>query len=790
MTAARIRASINSQQCLRTNRDVILQSLRCQRLEGNRVMRSRRRLLEIFSKIDAEPLRALVAELVQLRAQNDGVNAPVKQYKAAIDSYARRYGDTPDTSISTSETPEITIAADDTSKEPEQHSAIVTLTSLILRNFGSYYGEHKIDLCPTSDKRNVTAVVGSNGDGKSTLFYALNWALYGDEYLSELQREKGRKLPELVNRRAVMEAEEQHRPVDAMVLLHFTANGHDYYVARDVSANPTRDGEAISVGIDRSTVRLRRIDPNGNHAELLPSALGSLLSGLPSHVKEFYLFDGERINRFVSPGSQVLIRAAIRRVMGIEDLEKTAEELGRVMSQFRTEAKREAQGELSEVTDGIEKKSNEISRIRERLSTIESNEVTLTSRIAEIDALLERTPDTQPLKKRRQELESDDATEAEAEARLFFEVRELAAGASAVYAGDAVQAMVGELESRRSAGEIPGPINRQLLHDLLSSRTCICGTSLEEGSEHRVALEYKLEEIDQRAEQNETLIQLWAEMSSINRFAMQDASSLDRRMKELARIQKQRRKIRTDLEEISNHLATLKDVDRSGWEQERRGKRSLLVNVKAEKLDLNRRQGGLSNEIRTLKAKEAALTSSQGRAQALILRANWAEAAQDALRYVFKEFAAIARRDVEASTATLWKTMLGNVTPYSVHVGEDFELSVKNQAGQPAINDLAMGQQQCLGLAFITAVAQVAESRPPLIIDMPFGRLGADVAASVAATLPKLTNQLILFVLPETEWNTYTRRAIEPYLAREYWIRYDPDKLTTQFIAPEPGSES
>jgi len=748
-------------------------------------MRSRRRLLEIFGHINAEPLRALVAELVQIRAQKDSDNAPLREYKAAIDSYARHFGEVPDTSISTSETPEI--AAEETNSEAHEHSAIVTLKSLAVRNFGSYYGEHKIDLYPTSEKRNVTAVVGSNGDGKSTLFYALNWALYGDEYLSELQRDRGRKLAELVNRRAVIESEEEHRAVDAMVLLHFTANGHDYYVARDISAMPTRSGEAIGVAIDRSSVRLRRIDPNGNHAELLPSALGSLISGLPSHVKEFYLFDGERINRFVSPGAQGRIRAAIRRVMGIEDLEKTAEELGRVVSQIRSEANREARGELSEVTDAIGQKTNELSGIRERLSGIEAEEVTLTSRIAEIDALLERTPDTQPLKKRRQDLESENAEAAEAEARLFFEIRELAAGASAVYAGDAVQAMVGELESRRSAGEIPGPINRQLLRDLLETCQCICGSSLEDGSAQRAALEAKLEDIDQRAEQSETLIQLWAEMSSVNRFAMQDASSLDRRMKELARVQKQRRQIRTELEEISNHLATLEDVDRSGWEQERRDKQSQLVDVKAEALDLDRRQGRLSNEIRTLKDKEKALTSSQGRAQALILRANWAEAAQEALRFVFREFAAIARRDVEASTALLWKTMLGNVTPYTVSIGEDFELTVRNQAGQPAINDLAMGQQQCLGLAFITAVAQVAESRPPLIIDMPFGRLGAEVAASVAATLPKLTNQLVLFVLPETEWNTFTRRAIDPHLAREYWIRYDPERLTTRFVAPENG---
>ena len=752
---------------------------------GSESVRSRRRLLEILGRIEYEPLRALVADLVQTRAQYEGDRAPLQQYRAKIDSYAGHYDSAPDTSISATE-PAQDDPVDETD-ETEEHDAIVTLHSLVLNNFGSYYGEHTIELFPKSGRRNVTAVVGSNGDGKSTLFYALNWALYGDEYLSELQRDKGRRLSELINRRAVLEAADEQRSVNAMVLLHFSTNGHDYYIARDVVAGPRSVEGTTETRIDRVDVRLRRVDSNGNHAELLPSALPSLLSGLPSHVKEFYLFDGERINRFVSPGSQALIRAAIRRVMGIEALEHTAEELSRVVSQLRAEARREARGELSGVSADIEEKTNEVARARERLKVIDADEVTLASRIAEIDALLERTPDTQPLKRRRKTLEDQNADAADAEGRLFYEIRELSAGASAVFAGDAVQAMVTELESRRTAGEIPGPINRQLVKDLLSTRSCICGTELTEGSQFRATLESKLAEIDQRAEQSETLIQLWAEISAINRFGTQDAASLDRRLKELARVQKQRREYRAELEEISNHLATLEDVDRSGWESERRSKQSQLINLKAEKLELERRTSRVEGELRTLKAKEKDLTQSQRRAQQLILRADWAEAAQDALRFVFKEFAAIARRDVEASTAKLWTTMLGNVTPYSVHVGEDFELSVRSQAGQPAIQDLAMGQQQCLGLAFITAVAQVAESRPPLIIDMPFGRLGADVAASVAASLPTLTNQLILFVLPETEWNAFTRRAIDPFLAREYWIRYDAAELTTRFIAPSYG---
>lgn len=46
------------------------------------------------------------------------------------------------------------------------------LKKLIIENFRSYYGKKEFVF---GDKLNL--ILGSNGDGKSTLFEALNWVL-------------------------------------------------------------------------------------------------------------------------------------------------------------------------------------------------------------------------------------------------------------------------------------------------------------------------------------------------------------------------------------------------------------------------------------------------------------------------------------------------------------------------------------------------------------------------------------------------------------------------------------
>jgi DNA sulfur modification protein DndD len=84
-----------------------------------------------------------------------------------------------------------------------------------------------------------------------------------------------------------------------------------------------------------------------------------------------------------------------------------------------------------------------------------------------------------------------------------------------------------------------------------------------------------------------------------------------------------------------------------------------------------------------------------------------------------------------------------------------------------------MGQSQCLSLAFITAISRVSEKNPPLVIDMPFGRLDETVHATISARLPEITSQLILFLLPNTEWNEKTKKNLKMKASHIYELEFD-----------------
>mgnify|MGYP001154662483 CR=1 FL=1 len=745
-------------------------------------MHSKRRLLQSFSRIKDERLRELISELVKINKEfEDAANAPTAHYRRKIEAYADEYGKALDATYSdeaaTPDNEEYRVSSK--SLEPREFSSFITLNSITLLNFGSYYGENTVDLGP-SGSRNVTAFVGSNGDGKTTLFIALNWALFGDDYRQALYAEKGRRLEDLVNRAAVKEASATSTPLTASVTLWFTVAGTNYYVTREVVASAAARGESTDVSIQPRPTKLRKLDARGNHTELLEGALISLLSPMPSRVRDFYLFDGDGINRFVARGAQEQVRLAIRRVVGIEALEKTADDLRRVSAAFRSDGRRASTGELATIQAQLEEKQNQVAAERQKMDKNRAELIALRSRIDELNAHLASAEDAQPLQQRREELEQQIRELREEEERLVYQLRELACHASTLFASDAVARLVADIDRERQMGAIPGPISKQLIADLLEMEECICGTDIAPGTTPRAVLERKLSDFASQTELAETQLALFYELASTDRWVTDKADQLDRSWKSLARVRDRLRDARTKLRDVSDKLSGIEIVDRSGWERERRERDQQRVRAEATVMTATERINELEAVIESLKGTELRLASKQEEARIASLRAAWSEAAEANVRNVFTDFAAQARRDIQRETGILWQSMLDNVAGYQVEVSPDFALGVSDNLGQQALHELAMGQQQCLALAFVLSIARVAETRPPLVIDMPFGRLGHDVAGKVAAKLPLLTEQLILFVLPGTEWNDNIREAIGPSLAREYHLVYDHESQRTR----------
>jgi len=156
------------------------------------------------------------------------------------------------------------------------------LENIEIENFRQYYGPQRAKFS-TDPVKNITVFNGSNGAGKTSLFIALNWCLYG---------EGAENIGELISKEAVKRASPGEK-VSARVKLWFRHGTEKYLASRELIGIKQKDGP-LDVSA-KPEFTLMKIKADGQ-AVKIQNPIGTLNSILPSNVRTFFLFDGEKID--------------------------------------------------------------------------------------------------------------------------------------------------------------------------------------------------------------------------------------------------------------------------------------------------------------------------------------------------------------------------------------------------------------------------------------------------------------------------------------------------------------
>ena len=363
---------------------------------------------------------------------------------------------------------------------------------LEILNFASYYGEHSIDLACTSD-RPVAIILGGTGYGKTTLLDAINWALYGTDYERDLVKRRERQIIDYVNESALRDAEAKQRFVEMSCTLYFEHEGVHYYINQALVAKPVRSVERklTSIQTDRTTA-LYEITHSGDHKRLKYNTI-FLDEILPNNVKDYFLFDGDRIYNLSNPGASQEVREAIFRVVDLELIKNAIKHLSDVATEHRRAANRESTGELSIVEEKYANARDRLSQLKEGEENLKEEERAIKAQIEALEEKLKNLPDTSKLQERRSQfVQQLRRVEADQES-VTAEIRTLCATVALSFAREPILTLINELDSKRQKGLIPKKVSQALLKDLLELKRCICGTEFQEGDQIFQALTARLE---------------------------------------------------------------------------------------------------------------------------------------------------------------------------------------------------------------------------------------------------------------------------------------------------------
>ena len=306
---------------------------------------------------------------------------------------------------------------------------------LQLKDFRQYRGEHDLEFA-FDTQRNVTLVTGVNGAGKTGLFYALNWVLYGD----------AEALPgSLISKAAVIEDE---HPV-AWVQLHFIHGGKEFVARRELVRTPA--------GKEREeSFTLQILDAGGRVQNSKdPEAVINVV--LPRDARRYFFFDGERIDELSRPGHEKEVRDAVRSVLQLKVLERAGEHLTDIARQYSKSLKEQGELDAEQMRqiERVEFFTNAVAQGESRLTDVRERVELLRRQLEQTRAKLDQLVEVRVLQSQEREVETRRSGSKSSSPSLRSLSRRSSTRRPASLALGAVRRAETVLESKRERGEMP-----------------------------------------------------------------------------------------------------------------------------------------------------------------------------------------------------------------------------------------------------------------------------------------------------------------------------------------------
>jgi DNA sulfur modification protein DndD len=634
------------------------------------------------------------------------------------------------------------------------------LTGLRVSNYRQYLGTHEVKFA-TGDEENVTVITGANGAGKTNLFLAMTWCLYG----------KG-----LDDKGALLSKGYQPTGAhsDAFVEVQFRHEGMRYRARRDILATSDGAGQAgelqlVSLGAGGRTDAIR------NPGQMVNEVLSA-------DARQYFFFDGERIDELSKAGHEEQVREAIRGVLKLNVLERAVRHLRDVEREFGADVKKSdsVNTETQELVKHVEELEEGLEGLRRRRSSLEKERETVRRQLDEIITELESLEAVRDHVARRQECKVQLDGLEQARESIYRDIESLVARGSVAVAAAAVDKAHAVLDQKRERGEIPSGIRSQLVEDLLAEGACICGRALDDDARRHLT---RRRETSLPPAAEDAILLAAGQISGLHSSASDVPALLGQHMRRLASTQREMEDKQKEIDGLGERLAEVAGGSLTGdVGQVVAGLESKRQDLETRRGDLRFELGGCSREIEAFESALGAAADRLKKADAQSMAGNRAKRrfelasrTREAASELLVRFQEDMRERIEAAADRIFKQLVWKEGVFEqVRILEDYALDVIDRHERSALRELSAGERQILSLSFIVGMSEVTGEEAPLVIDTPFGRISEDPLHNIASTIPAIAGQLVLFVT-DRELDAVARRELEPRIGKEYSLDFDDE---------------
>lgn len=668
--------------------------------------------------------------------------------------------------------------------------------SITLYNFMRFKGQNTIEFACDEDK-NVTVVLGDNTDGKTVLAQAFRWGLYG-----VLLKEKGRGNGDytLLNKDVITEMDENTR-ASVWVEIIIENDNKIYKITREKAYN--RRYPTLNIVESYKKINLKWYDEDkteyvveGND-KLSNDKIAQIINGLlPMELSDYFLFDGERWNEFSGTGFTKQVKKSVDMLTGIQTIHNAMYHLKDMSMVTSVIGKMSGNIKGGAVYDSllrdIKKNESEIKRLQDKIAVNENNIAISKNEIEKIEIELEENKGIEENQKAYKLLEANCRTKEQLLKSNYEEFVKRLSEKGYMYMALPMVEQCKKMLKNASIERRDVPFMKQASIDyLLKRQVCLCGTKIEKDSKELECL------LEQRAYLPPA--DLGSLLGDFEKIAKRWNNRVDGFIDEMETKAVCISETNKDIEDLTNEMIKLKDSMLTNIDFKERHEKIKKYNNEIN--NLNRENGKnvatIEGLIRNNNSKEREIEEYQKQNkenEKWIERLNVAKAIYADLKEDYDK----KEKEVFNAFNTKIKEKFGemfNAKDKKIQLDKNYNIQLLYKMNDTYVEEknLSEGEKVARNFAFITTVMEYSKEQKkkgdkdvdtlPIVLDGPFSKLSAENITLIANTVPKIAEQVIIFMLKK-DW-VYTN--LDEYVGKKYMIHRPLDKGSSKII--ETGGE-
>lgn len=647
---------------------------------------------------------------------------------------------------------------------------------MVMNDFRPFLGRAEIDLTTTKEKP-VILIKAMNDVGKTSIFNAFIWCLYGGSVEE--------------NSRNVNWSARRKSDGRTSVNLIFSHNEQQYDIERYVDFKKSEKNDSPEPLKDKLSLSVDGVMETFDDTEEGNNYIKSIL---PKDASQFFFFDGEEIQKYTALRSGDSVKTAIQMVLGIKELLNAKEDLTTIQRDLRRELNRllAQDRKTKEEAERNEKLLEEITDLRKEIPVIDEKLTNCRKSIESCDDLLKKHANIQhkvEQRKAEEEKEEELETKIEHNERSQLKVR-----------GDIAFLLAApflEQLEKKSQEQLPDWKRNAISFILAStSNRCICDRPLsgiicpECGAKIGPNIEDLFEE-ELRKGHGESRLHFLSTLAT-SLLRTKTPRLIEKNIYDLA---EERVSLESQLSVCKEEIRELKEEigGQGDFSVEIANAENLRARAvdEIEEFENAKRQKEIDIAVkeRAYKKKQDELISRTGHDEDVHKKSDQLQMCAlclDGFNYAIDEL--VENNTVKvAELATKKFLQLTNAPRLyeALEITDDYEIKVRTRGGTVRHvwdQDPGAGQRQIIAISFIAALNDFTARDAPIVIDTPISRLDPVHKRNVVRHYPQMGPQTIILYQPN-ELGDEEIELIQGSINSEWELKRDPRDPETSIIS-------